>query len=563
MDSSPAAMSITTICGSKMNRALTEYGASVAVSVIEALSERYGFSSSDACEALSVTVSEKRPKSRPVSRETRAVRTSPEPSSFPLPFCGEAVHGWCSGIRPNGGLYTQCSQEPDGDSPYCKTCRRQAEKNEHGLPNGGDIGDRIAKGAEWRCPKGKQPIRLANYLKSKKMELTPELREQIIMEAGDPKYGWTIPDEEWIVKTGSRGRPRKTKTAIVDTTATEDETDESQKTTPKKRKTKSRSSPSELDQQSDSSDGEDLVLASPSKSSVVKRRESQTVISPVEPESTENAISPIVAEPEKPKQKPKRKPKMTPEEKEAAKAAKAEAKRVEREAAKAAKLAAKEAEKAAKAEAKRVEREAAKAEKLAAKEAEKAAKAEAKRIEREAAKAEKLAAKEAAKAAKLAEKASPEPETTESEFHPTPDGDTAQVSTVDGTILDLDVGEISDLVGKSGPHSKSAKSETMFPNGNWGSEAQQAEKAAEEDGLETPTNPEPEHDVYEQETEEETDDDSDDDAAGVEEFEHQGKKYLRDPSTNDIFDHAIFMETGDAEEVGTYDPETDTINFLE
>ena len=488
MDSSPAAMSITTICGSKMNRALREYGASVAVSVIEALSDRYGFSSAEACEALSITVSEKRPKSRPVSRETRALRTSPEPSSFPLPFCGEEVSGWCSGIRPNGGLFTQCSHEPDGDSPYCKTCRRQAEKNEHGLPNGGDIGERIAKGEEWRCPKGKQPIRLANYLKSKKMELTPELREQIIMEAGDPKYGWTIPDEEWIVKTGSRGRPRKTKTAIVDTTATEDETDESQKTTPKKRKTKSRSSPSELDQQSDSSDGEELVLASPSKSTVVKRRESQNVISPVETESTENAISPIVAEPEK----PKRKPKMTPEEKEAAKAA-------------------------------------------------------------------KLAEKEAAKAAKLAEKEAAKLAEAGSEFHTTPDGASAEVSTADGTILDLDVGEISELVGKSGPHSKSAKSERMFPGGKWGSEAQQKaaleaaalKAAAEELGLDA------EHDVYEEET------DSDEEAAGVEEFDHKGKKYLRDPSTNDIFDHAIFMETGDAEEVGTYDPDTDTIEFLE
>jgi len=522
-------MSITTICGSKMNRALREYGASVAVSVIEALSDRYGFSSAEACEALSITVSEKRPKSRPVSRETRALRTSPEPSSFPLPFCGEEVSGWCSGIRPNGGLFTQCSHEPDGDSPYCKTCRRQAEKNEHGLPNGGDIGERIAKGEEWRCPKGKQPIRLANYLKSKKMELTPELREQIIMEAGDPKYGWTIPDEEWIVKTGSRGRPRKTKTAIVDTTATEDETDESQKTTPKKRKTKSRSSPSELDQQSDSSDGEELVLASPSKSTVVKRRESQNVISPVETESTENAISPIVAEPEK----PKRKPKMTPEEKEAAKAAKL----AEKEAAKAAKLAEKEAAKLA-------EKEATKAAKLAEKEATKAA---------------KLAEKEAAKAAKLAEKEAAKLAEAGSEFHTTPDGASAEVSTADGTILDLDVGEISELVGKSGPHSKSAKSERMFPGGKWGSEAQQKaaleaaalKAAAEELGLDA------EHDVYEEET------DSDEEAAGVEEFDHKGKKYLRDPSTNDIFDHAIFMETGDAEEVGTYDPDTDTIEFLE
>ena len=59
------------------------------------------------------------------------------------------------------------------------------------------------------------------------------------------------------------------------------------------------------------------------------------------------------------------------------------------------------------------------------------------------------------------------------------------------------------------------------------------------------------------------DDSDDDDAAGVEEFAHKGKKYLRDPSNNEIYDHAIFMDTGEAEEVGTYNPEKDTIDFIE
>ena len=47
----------------------------------------------------------------------------------------------------------------------------------------------------------------------------------------------------------------------------------------------------------------------------------------------------------------------------------------------------------------------------------------------------------------------------------------------------------------------------------------------------------------------------------VEEFEHKGKKYLRDPATNDIFDYAVFMEDGDVEVIGIYNPDTDDIEF--
>ena len=507
-------MSIESVCSMKMNKALAAYGEDIARSVIEALSTKYGFPLEEALSSFSVTVSEKKTRatreSRPSSRAT--TRTSVPPSMLPMPFCGKAVDGWCSGIRPNGGLFTQCSNEPNGDSPYCATCQRQAEKNEHGLPNGGDIGERIAKGDDWRCPKGKAPIRLANFLKKSGKELTDELRQQIT-EAAE-SFGWTIADDEWEVKSASRGRPRKEKTAVVDTTATEDEEQNSSSSSKKtSRKVKKTNSGSELEQASDNSDGEELVLATPSKSSMVKRRSespsSPAVISPIEDQKS-GSISPIEAKPKK-----VRKPKMTAEEKEAAKAAKAEEKRIAKEAAAAAKLAEKEAAKAAKAEEKRIAKEAAAAAKAAEKEAAKAAKAEEKRI----AKAAKLAEKEAAKAAKLAEQE-----------------EIAAVNAAVEAVKDAREEE----PGKEVP------AEPVSP--------------ADDDEESRPADPE--HDVYEAETEnEDSDDDDDEDAAGVEEFEHKGKKYLRDPNTNDIFDHAVFMETGEAEEIGVYNTETDTINF--
>lgn len=534
--------SIEAVCTQKMNNALASFGEEVARSVIESLSSKYGFPLDEALSSFSLTVSEKRLRapreSRPSSRGS--TRSSAPPSMLPLPFCGKSVDGWCCGVRPNGGLYTQCSNEPDGDSPYCATCQRQAAKNEHGKPNGGDIGDRIAQGDEWRCPKGKAPIRLANYLKKSGKDLTDELRTDIITAA--ETFGWTIPDDEWVVKASSRGRPRKEKTAVVDTTATEDEGNNSsssgKKTSRKAKKTKSGS---ELESASESSDGEELVLATPSKSSLVKRRSSASPgkISPIDSVKS-GSISPIETK-EAPKPKPKeaskpKKPKMTAEEKEAAKAAKAAAKLAEKEAAKAAKLAEKEAEKAAKAAAKQAEKEAKAAAKQAEKEAAKAAKAAAKLAEKEAAKAAKAAAKQAEKETKAAEKES-------------------------AKLNEQLFGSPSPSSPEDAAHQRCAHKDSKGARCSTPSEGDGNKHCAEH----TDDGPVHKHDVYEAETEDEDgsdDDDSDEeDAAGVEEFVHKGKKYLRDPKTNDIFDHAVFMETGDAEEIGTYDPETDEIEL--
>ena len=52
------------------------------------------------------------------------------------------------------------------------------------------------------------------------------------------------------------------------------------------------------------------------------------------------------------------------------------------------------------------------------------------------------------------------------------------------------------------------------------------------------------------------DDEDDEDADGVEEFifKPTGKKYLRNPETNELYDHGYYMETGDAKFIGIYNP---------
>ena len=561
----------------KMEKAINLFGKELARSVIEVLASKYGFDVDEAMSTLNV-VTPRVDKRERVTRESRpssrgSTRSSVAPSMLPLPFCGKSVDGWCSGIRPNGGLYTQCSNEPDGDSPYCATCQRQASKNDHGLPNGGDIGERIAKGSEWRCPKGKAPIRLANMLKKTGKELTDELRSEITEAAAS--FGWTIPDDEWIVKSASRGRPRKTKTAVVDTTATEDEGEKSSSSQNKqKRKVKKSNSGSELEQASDSSDGEELVLATPSKSSLMKRRSTSppspkdgNSISPIEVKES-SSISPIVEKSPKAKVNKVRKPKMTPEEKEAAKVAKAEEKRKAKEAEKAAKLAEKEAAKAAKAAAKLAEKEAAKAAKLAEKEAAKAAKAEEKRKAKEAAKAAKAAEKQKAKEAEAEEKRKAKEAEKAAKVEEKQKAKTTKVEkksneTLKGPELDKALfGSPSPSPVEKGAPKRCAHTDSDGNRCSTPSDGDGNALCAKHSTPEPTAPVDPEHDVYEAETEdEEESDDEDDDAAGVEEFEHKGKKYLRDPSTNDIFDHAVFMDTGDAEEIGVYNPDTDTIDF--
>lgn len=57
------------------------------------------------------------------------------------------------------------------------------------------------------------------------------------------------------------------------------------------------------------------------------------------------------------------------------------------------------------------------------------------------------------------------------------------------------------------------------------------------------------------------DEDGDYEDTRFEEIVYKGKKYLRDPATNDIFDYAVFMEDGDVEEIGIYNPDTDNIEL--
>ena len=613
------------------------------------LGKKYGFDGCTEYSSMSVICS----SSRGEKKTGRKVRASAEPPLFPVPFCGVSIEGWCNGVRPNGGLYTQCSADvSSSEDHYCATCRKQASKNEHGKPNGGDIAERVSEGGDWRDPKGRLPTRLANMLKKTKKydgvsDESVKLRASIEEEAA--KLGVTIPPEEWSLKATQRGRPRKKKSAVVDTTASEDGGEEKHNGKKVMRKKSGDSS---------ESDGETIELQQPSCSTLLKRRGVATppplvltgtpsapsvphptpkgprvsepaegipspspAISPVIREGNSVSISPIAPdEPAKPRKDAKAaKPREDAKAAKAAAKALKEAAKKDREAAKAAKAAEKEAKAKAREEAK------------AAKAAEKEAKAKA----REEAKAAKAAEKEAKavntnksspvegpdpsksfKEMKIAElkaalkglglqvggkkselierlEAAQAPDPADQPDEPAPEPEVPSSPTEPAPAP-----KVPSSPTEPAPAPKVPSSPTE-PAPEPKVQSSPTEPAPEPEVPSSPTKPAPEpevpisptdlaakkrcdhvssnercsspvvgdsnqcaeHDIYDAETENEEDSD-DEGVSGVEEFEHGGVIYLRDPDTNELFDKKIFDDTGEAEEVGTYDPKTDKIEFL-
>ena len=154
-------------------------------------------------------------KTKTKARATKAKREVP---SIPLPFCG-ANPDWCQGLRNNRGLYTQCTAAPMADCKFCKTCAAQAEKNATNLPNGGVVDGRDAE--TWRAPNGQQPLTYASFLQ-KDTKHGHILQDRSIAAAEAAKFGWTIPEKEWLVTPRANGRPRQRNTATVSDSSSDD-----------------------------------------------------------------------------------------------------------------------------------------------------------------------------------------------------------------------------------------------------------------------------------------------------------------------------------------------------
>ncbi len=433
-------MNINTACANALQKACVAYTSEI----IQELGRRgimTAESLASATELLGgMQVSAGKAKKAKAAKVKKPVVATP---AHLIPFCGTVNDEWCCGARVNHGLYTQCTKARVAGEDYCKVCQKQSDNSASGKPNGGDIRERVAQGAEWRDPKGKLPITFATLLtKPKFSALTIESAETECA-----RFGWTIPESELVASATKRGRPKKV-VEVSDTDSEDGDKPKRKRGRPKKQPAKKQELSDLIKQQAlaavaelSDSDGEVPVAKvvpaakkakapkGPSKKQLklqAAREKLLKEISEVDSDSstTASAASCVtnaelrtflkatkLAKKEKDKEAKKAAAEAQKLEKAAAKEAAKLAKKEAAEKLKAEKAAAKELEKAAKKEA----AEKLKAEKKAAKELEKATKLAEKKAAKEVVKAakkaaadklkaEKKAAKELEKATKLAEK---------------------------------------------------------------------------------------------------------------------------------------------------------------
>ena len=173
--------------------------------VLKALSEAHGFDYEEAhgvmmraCSSSSSS-SCSSPKSSCSSSLSSAKSVRP---GLVLPWCGKSVEGWCSGLRLNHGLLSQCTNKAEG---LCKTCGKHADGD--GRPTYGLVSDRVA----WDLEHPSSPFRNHKGKACKSygvvMEKLGLSREMAETEAR--RFGLTIPEKEFEVRKAQKGRPRK------------------------------------------------------------------------------------------------------------------------------------------------------------------------------------------------------------------------------------------------------------------------------------------------------------------------------------------------------------------
>ena len=215
-----------------MNNALAAFSRELLENTITAIAQKHGLDVSETLREFIPTdftvesktaeakpVKEKKEKQEKPVKEKKEKKEKPpapvktEQPKFVLPWCGEAKACWCSALRANYGLYTQCTMPPKPGEKYCKTCAKHAEAAPEGIPPCGTVEQRLAVGGlEYRDPKGKKASLYSAYMK--KNDLTPEMVRE---EAA--KFGFTVPDEQLNTVSSGRGRPKKS--AVVDDSASE------------------------------------------------------------------------------------------------------------------------------------------------------------------------------------------------------------------------------------------------------------------------------------------------------------------------------------------------------
>jgi len=236
-------MSVTTLLLKTLENATREY----ARGCVTQCASLYGFDSSEALAALNLenlaiqvremkkrstgkkTKAPKEKTEKPVKekavkeKKEKAVKVVAYKPSIPLPFVASMVsEDGCHGLAFNGGLFTQCQKIRMSQSSYCKGCQSEADLSASGIPNNGTVEQRLGCGLmEFRDSKGRAPIAY-----SKIMEKQHITRDQVAEEEG--KLNIVIDDSHFVVEEKkvkeAAGRPKAVKktVTVVETAPVED-----------------------------------------------------------------------------------------------------------------------------------------------------------------------------------------------------------------------------------------------------------------------------------------------------------------------------------------------------
>lgn len=181
-----------------------------AAAAIREMASKYGFDAEEAIREYVQVELTVRGKGKTAAAPRKKVEKKAQPP-IPMPWCGVVDNGCCTALRLNHGLYTQCTNGPAGDGTYCMTCQKQADKN-GGEAVYGTVSQRMAAGMyEYRDPKGKKVVHYGNVLE--KLKITTQRAQEVATE-----FGITIPDSQFDVIRGQRGRPKALKQVAVDDT---------------------------------------------------------------------------------------------------------------------------------------------------------------------------------------------------------------------------------------------------------------------------------------------------------------------------------------------------------
>ena len=219
-------MSVTSLLLKTLENATREY-ARVCVNKCASI---YGFDSNEALAALNLeklniqvremkkrgaaekkVAKEKPEKAKKVPKE-KAEKVVVNKPSIPLPFVASMVkEECCQGLAYNGGLFTQCQKMRMSESSYCKGCQVEADGNASGAPNNGTVEQRLGCDLmEFRDSKGRSPIAYSKIMEKKKLT-----REEVELEAG--KFNIEIDEVHFAIvekKTKEAGRPKAAKKTV-------------------------------------------------------------------------------------------------------------------------------------------------------------------------------------------------------------------------------------------------------------------------------------------------------------------------------------------------------------